>query len=203
MPQLHYARVYLGTILAMASVTNGATILQYSAGVLPTGGPIIFGESFTTPNAGSWNNITFNFADGPAPAAFGTAFLLSTSYSGTPAALSPATSGFLASANTAKGIYTFPSTLVLQPGTTYYLYSNAFFGPVTGGPSAVPGVTTYFADTLNTNFAPTSGALNFLLAGSTLAQAPLLTAPEPATIWLVLLALASLELWHRRRKTTF
>jgi hypothetical protein len=131
------------------------------------------------------------------PGAFGTAFLLNNEYLGTPAALSPAAAGFLGSANAVGGIYTFPASLILQPATTYYLYSNSFFDTVNGGPGAVAGVTTYFAATPTSNFAPTSGALDFLVAGSLVAASPPLIVPETSSFWLVLPALASVVIRRR------
>jgi hypothetical protein len=197
MSKSHHAGVYLGIILALATAVDGGTILQYGGGVLPTGGPTIFGQSFTTPDGGPWKDITYNFVGGPAlPGAFGTAFLLNNEYLGTPAGLNPAAAGFLATANAADGIYTFPASLILQPATTYYLYSDAFFGTVNGGPGAVAGVTTYFAANPTSNFAPTGGALNFLVAGSVVAASPPLSVPETASFWLVLPALAGVLIGH-------
>ena len=200
----HFIGVSIGTILALSSAVNGATILQYNEGLFPLGTAVTFGQSFTTPNGGPWDNITYAFRRTPATSgAFGTAFLLTTAYSGTPAALSSAASGFLASGgNTASGIYTFPSSLVLQPETTYYLYANALFDSNTmlGGSSA--GVTLYVAGRLVDNFVPTNGELNFILTGTPRAGSPTSTVPEPASVGLVLLGLGGLIVRHCPKATS-
>jgi len=91
--------------------------------------PTYCGQSFTTPSGGPWHNITFNFYSTPAggatpastPAAAGTAFLLTQEYLGTPAALSSSTPGYLAqSISISGGVYVFPSSLALSPGTKYW-----------------------------------------------------------------------------------
>src|SRR5258708_29050421 len=88
--------VIAGTVLALVSAAHAGTILQYSAGIGVSGGPTVAGQSFTTPSGGPWNWIRFNFSSAAdaSPPAFGTAFLLSGSYSGTPAALRSPTPGF-------------------------------------------------------------------------------------------------------------
>src|SRR5882757_8437152 len=96
-----------------------------SAGVIDTNtagafsNTAFFGESFTTPGGGPFNNIAFNFfSDVPAttPTAGGTAFLLSQVYLGAPAGLTTATPGFLAqSTSISSGRYLFNPSLILQP----------------------------------------------------------------------------------------
>jgi hypothetical protein len=190
-----------GAILAVTSAANAGTILEYTAGTFVTGGPLYPGESFTTPSGGPWDDITFNFYESGLPAAFGTGFLLDQSYAGQPSALSSSTPGFLASATASGGEYSFASSLVLQPDTTYYLYSNSSDGPLDGGPSSVAGITNYFSQpnlTTNatTDFAPSTGVLNFLVAGTVASS----SVPEPSSVWLVLPALGGIALYHRRQR---
>jgi len=56
-------------ILAVASIANADTILQYTVGIGGIGGPLVEDQSFTTPSGGPRDDITHNFSDGR-PAAY-------------------------------------------------------------------------------------------------------------------------------------
>ena len=121
--------------LALFPAARAAVLAEFTSGGFPaTNNFSVFGQSFTPVGAGSFTNIAFNFfSDVPAttPSAGGTAFLLSTVYAGTPAALTSGTPGFLGSATAASGFYNFDSGVTLNAGTQYFLYTNAAF-PVSG-----------------------------------------------------------------------
>jgi hypothetical protein len=100
-------------------------------------GSLEWAQAFTTPNTGAhWNNITFNFvATGGTPVSNGTAYLFTSlspstqAYSGTATALSsPATAALpnyiAASISLSGGKEIFASSVVLNPGTTYYIYES-------------------------------------------------------------------------------
>ena len=138
-----------------------------------------------------WNSISFNFySDIPAttPAAPGTAFLLSMAYAGTPAALSNATPGFIASSTSnAGGIYTFDSAVTLQQNTQYWIFANAALrmsGSITSGTSA----ESQYTGVPFVNFP--SQVLNFTLSGGVVAT------PEPSTGALIGAAFCGLAFSH-------
>jgi hypothetical protein len=193
--------------LGSGPVSATPTIIQWTSGTAGIYEPVYFGESFTTPSGGPWNNITFNFystpAGGPAtpastPLAAGTAFLLTAEYLGTPAALSSSTPGYLAqSTSISGGLYIFPSSLVLSPGTKYWIYENAPMtasGGGTGGGSAGAG---YFAQTATSNFDPGDGGqvVNYNLSGGSMS-----VAPAPPTFLLTVAGLLCVGLYLTRRR---
>ena len=135
-----------------------------------------FGESFTTPAGGPWNNITFNFfSDRPpvTPSATGTAFLFSQAYTGNPAALSSAAPGFIASSTgISGGAYVFDPSVQLAANTVYWIFENGVL-TVSGG-DAVSADTAYFAPTPSSNFVVAIGApqaTNFAVNGTVVATA--------------------------------
>lgn len=146
----------------------------------------------TNPSGHGWHNITFNWiAPDSSAAAFGTLFVLTQEYLGTPADLSSSTPGFLgASIGISGGAYDFAYGVKLLPSTTYWFYSNAEIptGAITGG----FGGDLYYAPTGADTFTLFSGAgpANFVLTGVT---------PEPATISLLGLGIALAALKRKRR----
>jgi hypothetical protein len=185
---------------ALAVTAQAGPIVQYLNGTFsfaPGASGEPEGESFTTPGGGPWNSLSFNFySNSPAttPAAVGTAFLLSMAYAGTPAALSNATPGFIASSTSNAGhIYSFDSAVTLQPNTEYWIFSNtAFTVAVTGSITAgSPAQSQYTGDPF-VNFP--SQILNFALSGAVVA------APEPSTWALTGAALCGLVFFARRTR---
>jgi hypothetical protein len=108
---------------------QASTIYSYDAGVAGGGtNAQAPGQEVTTPSGGPWDDIVFNFYGGNGnPVALGTVFLLSQPYSGTASALSTSTLGFIADAvgGGLGGVYTFASSVTLQPNAAYYFYDSA------------------------------------------------------------------------------
>ena len=167
--------------VSIANSLNGAT--GYSA--------YAHGEGVTTPTGGPWSNITFswiyNNSGTNEDVAFGTLYLLSQPYAGTPSGLSTSTPHFIASATASGGVYTFASNVVLNSSTEYYFYCNANPGSVSetatetsafvsGGQG--PQVQYIAAGSLTSaNFAASTSSSDnnlFQLSGTAV--------PEPATL---------------------
>jgi len=192
-------------LAATVSPAPAQIILQVTSG---QGTAIaFFGQSFTTPAGGPWSEITFNFYATPAtgttpastPVAAGTAFLLTQEYLGTPAALSTSTPGFLAqSIGVFGGVYAFPPSVVLNPGTEYWIYENASMtitGNDTGGS---PAGAAYFAATSNTNFSLGVGPEE--IANYRLGADEFGLTPVPPSILLTAAALLCVGLYQARRR---
>ena len=188
------ASVAVSLLLFGSARESSADVIATSTDGTLTNQTGFFGQSFTTVTAMPETNISFNFfSDIPAstPAAFGTGFLLSQAYLGTPADLSAATPGFLAEATASGGHYSFGAAATLQPGTQYFFYENASIpaGSITGGPSAYTGGGDSYSPS-GGNFPPplsTAGS-NFLVTGT------LASVPEPSTFALLAVAAAGIGL---------
>lgn len=191
-------------IATMATVAPAGTIVTYTGGPSLNVIPVFVGESFTTPSpegVTGWNTVTFNWFN-TTPVAYGTAYIFNSVYGGTPNNLS--TASYLAASTEIVGDkYIFPS-LVIQPGTTYYIYENALIpvDGITGGVNPVAGISGYFTSntTGNSTFTAASEVnFNFLLAGDPITSA----VPEPSTITLAVLAVMCVVgvSWARRRAT--
>jgi hypothetical protein len=182
-------------LIAAATLAQAGTIVFNTAGTQLNSSTAFIGQSFTTPGAApAWNNITFNFySNSPAttPTAPGTAFLLTQVYAGTPNNLSPATTGFVASAVGAGGVYTFAPGVTLTASTTYYLYSNASFAVNSLSGSSAAAGNYLFASSGTTNFTTTATATaNFQVSGT--------ATPEPTAFGLTGLGVA-LAVARRKR----
>ncbi len=174
LPLVSLSALALAAALLGASVSSARAdiVASNTAGTFFTPESFYVGQSFTTTTATAENNIAFNFfSDVPAttPYALGTGFLLSSVYTGTPADLSSATTGFLGQADAAGGFYTFAPSLTLAPGTQYFFYENALIpqGARSGG-NVYPGGTTQFTFSADSNFLPNDTGLssNFRVTGS-------------------------------------
>jgi hypothetical protein len=166
----------IGLLLAAASAGAQTTIALHTNGLASAAA--YWGTPVTVTAAGSYDALTFSFfadAAGVTPTAFGTAFLLSTAYTGTPDALASTTAGFLAqSTGLVGGRYVFAPGVTVTGGTTYYVYANAP-GTVWGG-----GIGLFYdaAGAGDMAFLRTAGSsVDHELRGALVSSA----APEPGT----------------------
>jgi sugar lactone lactonase YvrE len=142
--------------LAAVLPARAAVIDSYTTTNLLDNAGYYLGQSFTTPGGGPWNNITFNFFLSGVPLANGTAYIFSSRYTGLVNGLSGGSNLLATSTGTIGGKYVFNPTFTLQPGTTYFLYSDGFnslFDIQTSflGGSSGPG-GSFFAASPSSNF---------------------------------------------------
>jgi hypothetical protein len=157
----------------------------------------VIGQSVTTPTGGPFNNITFNFYDASNnPEAVGDLFILTQGYLGTPAALSSATTGFLAeSTGISANHYVFASSVTLQSNTQYFFYADTTFTISGSASNPYAGGQAYATDNPSSPFVafPPSD-VNFTLSGTAVQT------PEPATAALGLLVFPLVGFWlHKKR----
>lgn len=167
-------KLLLIAILCLSA--NAATITNNTGGT--SNGLAAFGQSFTTPNGGPWENIRFNFFRlSQNPLASGTLFLLTSEYLGTPSALSSATPGFLASTATIVSNQWSFTGVTLNPNTQYFALTTSEI-TIAGSLTNTYAGGALYASNGDANFrAVSSGSrdLNFQVDGD-VAQVP-----EPAT----------------------
>jgi len=168
------------------------------------------GQSVTTPIGGPWDNLGFNFVQCVDPSgtsclstttntpfALGGLFLLTQKYDGLPSGLSSATPGFIADTSTiVGGVWTFASSVTLNPSSQYFFYMNtAFNGPEIVYSNANPyaGGQSFEANSGN---GPTYGPDDSVIASEdhvfALTGDPVGSVPEPGMGALLALVLASL-----------
>ena len=196
----------LGSLITVAAMAD--TIAQYTAGTTSSGSPGYFGQSFTTPSSvGTWDDLSFSFFSdsGTTPVAAGNLFLLSSfTMAGDiiPDQLSSSTPGFIAESSAASGgVYTFDPSVTLQPGTQYFLFSNApvlAAGATSGNPYS--GGNAFMSFSANSAFNGLgSSDFNFVLSGTDPVPEYRVYAPEPRMLWFVGLALVALAFARRRK----
>jgi hypothetical protein len=173
--------------LAAALPARATTLAQYTAGTSSDSG--WFGLAFTTPSGGPWDEITFNFfaTNGTTPVAAGTAYILSSAYTGDPGALSSA-SYLAASTGVSGNVYDFAAGFTLQPGTTYYIYEDTSITiglNFSGGGSYYGGAGSAFPFDLE------GGNPDFQVSGD---PAPV---PEPSAFFLAGFGVAALAIVGR------
>lgn len=116
--------IALVTILGFgASGANAAIIASNLAGSVGLT-QFYVGQSFTTSSGNGWKDISLNFyyPAGNTPVSFGTGYIFSAAYAGSPAGLG--STHALGVANSAAGHWTFAPSIILQPLTKYYFYSD-------------------------------------------------------------------------------
>ncbi|MBV8476617.1 MAG: hypothetical protein JO249_02560 [Acidobacteria bacterium] len=160
------------------------------------------GQSVTTPSGPGWDDLTFNWfvnsGGSPTPAAFGTLFLLSQPYTGTPENLSPSTPGYVdqGSPDSSNSKYIFDVTASIQPNTTYYVYANSF--NVIYGAQGVSGATFYTTDSATVGYTALANvSANYRLSGDPVGPGAL--SPEPSSAFLEIGGIALLGLVGGRR----
>jgi len=182
----------LGLLVAAVGAAlpaRAGVIVQFTSG---TDGPGsgFFGQNFTTPSGGPWDDIAFDFLVGGNPEAAGTAYLFTSIYNGDPNGLSSA-GAFAVSTGVSGGSYDFAPSVTLQPNTQYFLYEDTFtqddIGLATGEYFSVGEPDLQF----NPSFLEST---DFQVDGSVTNAVP-----EPAALSLTALGGAILLLAGRRR----
>ncbi len=189
------------------------TLIQITSGTLETtSAPTLWGQSFTIPGSGQFNDITFNFFDSQGnPLAAGKGYLFSSPYTGFISDLNfnsvSQLSNFIGFANSSGGVYTFlpfvfpvPNPLVLDAGTTYYFYEDEPLQQLSGGATYAGGVISmagggspFFENTA------LGLALNFEVTGTPImGDAPGIT-PEPSSLLLLGTGILGLAAATRRK----
>ncbi len=192
-------RLFIGLLIAMlwtCATIQAGTIVQITGGTTNST-QAGFGQGFTTPSGGPWNDITFNFFSdtGTTPTAAGTGYIFTSQYNGPPGGLS--SSSFLAqSTGISAGSYVFTPSFTLQPNTQYFLYED------TGMSLNLQTVSgTYFsASAPGSPFQPGTGTTNFRVSGDVVVS----NVPEPAAVSLAgtgLALLLAVAAWRRRNTT--
>ena len=121
-------------------------------------GSFVPGQSLTTPSGGPWSNITFNFiGTAGLPTAAGSLYLLTQEFLGTANELSTSLPGFVATSQSAGGLYTFDPSLTLAASTQYFVYANTSFRLTGSGFGSYPGGDIYGVITGGSNFSRFAG----------------------------------------------
>ena len=141
----------------IVSVTDGTA----SASFVP-------GQSLTTPSGGPWSNITFNFiSTAGLPTAAGSLYLLTQEFLGAPNQLSTSLPGFVATSQSAGGLYTFDPSLTIVGSTLYFVYANTSLLLTGSAVGSYPGGDLYSTIMAGSNFSRNAASdANFLLAGT-------------------------------------
>ena len=187
--------IFLTATLSLATHAASFIFSEHAAGA--GGGAYFPGNSFTTPSGGPWDHISFSWLVGSAPRAFGSLFLFSEPYLGSPQVLItgvPPPSLMAESVSTAGGVYSFAPRVTLQPGTEYFVYADAV-GTVSFGP-ANPGEGGYAAwvqSGVNARYDATGLIHGYRLSGE------LTAVPEPSSVFsAIAMILASAFVLRRR-----
>ncbi len=184
----------LGATNAIAPA-NAAVVVQDISGVTSSRFRFFWGQSFTTPVATTWNNISFSLYDQfYDPAAVGIGYIFASAYVGAPDGL--ATAGALAvSAPTNSSAYVFSPGFRLAPATQYFFYESSPI-LIRGGGTATIGGASVFSSAGNQAFTTTGGGnANFTVNGTTAAV------PEPAAWFMLIAGFAATGIMARRRAT--
>ena len=183
------------------SFCQSATIDSFTSGNAVTIANY-WGQSFTTPAGGPWEDLTFNFYTSPndvtiTPIAAGTGYLLTQQYTGTPANIGSFAPGFLAaSTDISNNEYVFAPSVQLLAGTVYYFYENASIN-ICADPS-LPASSSYIASGSASPFTNFGNPADFTLSGNIAAG----SVPEPLTAVLALMGLCSIIIFLRSQDCT-
>lgn len=172
-------------LLSLSVASQATTLASNSAGTQTQVVGGYFGQTFAVTPSGSYNDIVFNFYSPNGAYATGTGYLFSTPYTGTPANLSSSDAGFLGSATATGNAYDFSPSVILNGGSTYYLYESGYVPPNTGvGGAFYSGGDAFYALQPSDNFADQLGnSGNFLVTGTP--YTPATPTPEPSSLALL------------------
>jgi hypothetical protein len=201
--------VWLSLLLsALSPPCRADIIVENTAGISSGGAPFVWGQSVTTPTTGGpWSNITFNFYNSAdnSPYAAGSLFLLNVAYTGKPSALSSSTTGYIATATASGGIWTFDSSVMLQPNFQYFFYMNSLASGVrpfissTGTDVYAGGKIYYTGGGVNSNFVSNSTSdMNFTLSYTDTNPGPI---PGAGLLSYLLLGICCATAFGRRVRT--
>ncbi|MBW7893949.1 MAG: hypothetical protein H3C27_02445 [Opitutaceae bacterium] len=122
--------VFLAAMLT-TSLPAGAQIViatSYVTGAAGWGTDTFVGQSITTPQDGSWNNISFTLllSSGAKAPNVGDLYLLDQAFAGPVGTLSDSAPGYIAkSSGKTNGSWSFDNSVVLNPASTYYFYTQS------------------------------------------------------------------------------
>jgi hypothetical protein len=191
--------IFSGLCWQAASPSNAAIVVDNNDGTSSSAFGGIFGQSFTTPTGGPWENIKFNFVNGTTgnPVAAGGLYALGQQYSGTPNALSTTTAGFLGFTNVISGGQWQFTGLTLNPNTQYFFYMDGFTNEVVKF-----SLTNPYAG--GEGFNAVGPTTNYQAVGATFdldfsAQGEVTAVPEPSSIVFFSLAAGGYGLRRRMR----
>lgn len=186
-----------------AATVEAATISSATTGNGSANNPY-YSQGLTLGSGGDWNNISFAFdrnsGAGFTAYAAGDLFILTANYSGTPAALSSSTSGYLAQSNgISNGFWTFDSSVTLQSSSTYYFVmgdrANASSTRIYGVfNNSAPGLGV--SSGANSAYFGNNNDFDHILRGEVV---PPSTVPLPAGMPLLIGGMLALGLLKRRR----
>ena len=220
----HTKQILAASIFAVASASSSAvTIAEYAAGTLVANGYFYnVGQSFTTGAASSYNNLEFALFGTPSLSfnfntSGRTIYLLSSAYSGDPAALSSSTAGFIASDESipADTSWVFNTSVSVLGSTQYWVYTqnrpSTQYGPTGGGQftvvaasfttSGYSGGQAYSTSFGQSTFvAEPNVDINFRFTGTAAGGPTVTPVPEPSEWAMMLAGLGVLGVVVQRRK---
>ena len=182
-------------LLGSGVYAKADTLIQITSGTLQTI-PGYWGQSFTIPGSGQFDNITFNFFDSQGnPLAGGNGYLFSSPFNFSPGGLTFTLAAqlpnFLGFANSSGGVYTFFPTVLTRPpftldaGTTYYFVEDASFLQPLGGAIYAGGVASTSDGSVPFDpFAP-GVVLDFEVTGTPVVGVAPGVTPEPSSLLLL------------------
>ena len=188
--------IFLGAIAAWQ--LSAGTISGDTTGTTLAGAEYYWGVNFLPPTpagVAAWNSLTFNFyagSDAATATAAGTLYLLSSSYTGAPNALSTVNtaSGLIASTSTVSGgVWDFGSSVTVTPGTQYWVFEDTALPETIRGLGTGPENVYYTSDPA-VAFGSLAGSVNYNFSGSPVGDDDgSEDTPEPTTLLLMAPAL--------------
>ena len=174
---MRFNQVSILSLPLLTGLTVSAAVIdQYGPGAGLSGNGQGPGQAVTTPAGGPWADIQFSWFSTSTGGrlAEGSLYLLSSAYAGTPANLGPSTTGLIAIGTVSGGgvgtSYTFDSSVVLQPNTQYFFYSDIRPGGAGAvdfeTPATYGGGSRYGSPNGTGNFLALAGAYSFVLQGT-------------------------------------